>query len=150
MSLRKRMVCNFLMNFMHTLNLGLSCHRWSPKNWFPGPSVAIFIALDGPRTKYGCHGWSPLAADGSPLENHPSSFMMVLHAAYCKVQSLAVTFQFAGFDYCTPQVASSILFHMHGRLCMCAWISCIMYGYIAIHLLTCNCLYIHACMYMQR
>ena len=64
------------------------------------------------------HRWSPLATDGPPLENHPGSFMMVLRAAYCKIQSLAVMFQFAGFDYCTPQVASSILFHTADYACM--------------------------------
>ena len=31
--------------------------------------------------------------------------LVVLRATYCKVQSLAVMFQFAGFDYCTPKVA---------------------------------------------
>ena len=58
------------------------------------------------------HGWSPLATDGPPLENHPGSFMMVLvvlRATYCKVQSLAVMFQFAGFDYCTPKVAIALV-----------------------------------------
>ena len=29
------------------------CHNWSP-----GPSAANYVAVDGPRTKYGCHGWS--------------------------------------------------------------------------------------------
>ena len=45
--------------------------------------------------------------------------MMVLRAAYCKVQSLAVMFQFAGFNYCTPEVASSSYCFMRPNIHAC-------------------------------
>ena len=87
--------------------------------------MAIFLAIDGPPDQAWLpwmvwadhlwhHRWSPLATDGPPLENHPGSFMMVLRAAYCKVQSLAVMFQLAGFDYCMPEVDIALDIASHG------------------------------------
>ena len=92
-------------------------HRWSPKNWSPGPSVAIFLVIAGwsPWTKYGCHGWSacpdhpwchrwfPLATlDGSPPKNH----LGLCHGPPCLRSivlqipvSCIIMFQFAGFDH---------------------------------------------------
>ena len=119
------------------------CHGWSART--------IYGAIGGPP----CHRWSP------SRKNYPGSFMMVLRAAvaYCKVQSLAVMFQFAGFDYCTPKVVIALDIVSHGRICMRAWIACsqsyllkfheLMYVCMVISLYTCllaiACIPMHAC-----
>ena len=52
----------------------MSCHRWSRKTSLPKPSTKIFLAIDGPRTKYGCCKWSPFATDGP----HTTAIQMMI------------------------------------------------------------------------
>ena len=47
---------------LHYLTLWIMvCHATNgpPKIGPPGPSSAKYVAVDGPRTKYGFHRWSP-------------------------------------------------------------------------------------------
>ena len=64
----------------------MSCHV--PPKLVPPTICDIFLAIDGPP------GPSMAAMDGPRLENHPGSFMMVLHAlpSILQVQSLPVVF----------------------------------------------------------
>ena len=52
-----------------------------PKMGPPGPSVANYVAMDGPQTKYGCHRWSPRTICGavsSPPLPHMVPFKLSL------------------------------------------------------------------------